>query len=57
MTLNEYNKLPAEEKEHSAKCQECGEWYDRRSLDEVVFHCIDHKPRLDIQYGGSTKLD
>ena len=31
MTLDEYEKLPAEEKEHFANCSECGEIFDRRS--------------------------
>jgi hypothetical protein len=55
MTLGEYEKLPPEEKEHFAKCTECGEIFDRRSLDEVLCH-TDHKHRPDIQYSGSIKL-
>jgi hypothetical protein len=43
MTTDEYEQLPTEEKEHFAKCQECGEMFDRRSLDEVLFH-TDHTP-------------
>jgi hypothetical protein len=57
MTLDEYEKLPPEEKEHFAKCSECDEIFDRRSLDEVPFHHTDHKHRPDIQYSGSEKLD
>jgi hypothetical protein len=56
MTLDEYEKLPPEEKEHFAKCSECGEIFDRRSLDEVLFHAAGHKHRPDIQYSGSEKL-
>jgi hypothetical protein len=55
MTLDEYEKLPPEEQEHFAKCSKCGEIFDRRSLDEVLFH-TDHKHRPDIQYSGSEKL-
>ena len=55
MKSDEYEQPPPEEKEHFAKCSECGEIFDRRSLDEVLFH-IDHKPRPDIQYSGSEKL-
>ena len=55
MTTDEYEKLPPEEKEHFAECRECGEMFDRRSLDEVLFH-TDHKHRPDIQYSGSKKL-
>jgi hypothetical protein len=56
MTADEYEKLPSGEKEHFAECARCGEIFDRRSLDEVLFH-IDHKHRPDIQYSGSIKLD
>jgi hypothetical protein len=57
MTFGDYEKLPPEEKEHFARCSECGEMFDRRSLDEVLFHSTDHKHRPDIQYSGSEKLD
>jgi hypothetical protein len=30
---------------------------DRRKLDDVLFHEIDHKPRPDIQYGGSVRIE
>jgi len=56
MTRDEYEQLPAEEKEHFAKCHKCGQVFDRRSLDEVLFHHTDHKQRPDIQYSGSEKL-
>ena len=55
-TLNEYEKLSPEEKQHFAKCSKCGEIFDRRSLDEVLFHHADHKHRPEIQYSGSTRL-
>jgi hypothetical protein len=56
MTIEEYEQLPPEEKEHFAKCAKCCEIFDRRSLDEVLFH-IDHKQRPDIQYSAWEKLD
>jgi hypothetical protein len=56
MTLDEYDKLPPEEKEHFSPCTECGEIFNRRSLDEVLFH-THHKQRPDIQYSGYEKLD
>jgi hypothetical protein len=56
MTLDEYEKLPSEEQEHFARCEKCGEMFDRPSLDEVLFHATDHKPRADIQYSGWEKL-
>jgi hypothetical protein len=52
MNKQEYDHLPSEEKEHFMECSECGEMFDRRSLDEVMFH-QDHKQRPDIQYSGS----
>jgi hypothetical protein len=57
MTPDEHEKLSPEEKEHFARCMECGEIFDRRSLDAVLFHHADHKHRPDIQYSGSIKLD
>jgi hypothetical protein len=56
MTLDEYEQLPPEEKEHFAICTKCTEIFDRRSLDEVLFH-TDHKQRPDIQYFGWEQLD
>ncbi len=56
MTADEYEQLPPEEKEHFAMCAKCCEIFDRRSLDEVLFH-TDHKQRPDIQYSGWEKLD
>jgi hypothetical protein len=52
----EIKRLETVAAEHFAECPECGEIFDRRSLDEVLFH-TDHKTRPDIQYSGSEKLD
>jgi len=30
---------------------------DKRQLDEVLFHETDHKPRPDIQYSGSVRIE
>jgi hypothetical protein len=30
---------------------------DMRKLDDVVFHETYHKPRPDIQYGGSFRVE
>jgi hypothetical protein len=57
VTSHEYEQLSCEEKEHFAKCSKCGEIFDRRSLDEVLFHHTDHRHRPDIQYSGSETLD
>jgi hypothetical protein len=44
-------------KKRTPTCSGCGAIFDRRSLDEVLFHHTDHKDRPDIQYSGSEKLD
>jgi len=54
MTKDEYDKLPADEKEHFMECLVCGKMFDRRSLDEVLFH-HDRKQRPDIPYSGSER--
>jgi hypothetical protein len=48
--------LSKSERKHFYKCSRCGEMVDKRQLDEVLFHETDHKPRPDIQYGGSQVL-
>jgi predicted anti-sigma-YlaC factor YlaD len=55
MNKGDYEQLPLEEKEHFMECSECREMFDRRSLDEVLFH-QDHKRRPDIQYSGSEQI-
>jgi len=55
VTLEECQQLPPEGQDHFGRCAECGEMYDRRSLDEVLFYCVDHRPRVDIQYAGWEK--
>ena len=56
MNAADFNELSESEKEHFYKCGQCGEMVDMRQLDDVVFHETDHKPRPDIQYGGSERL-
>jgi uncharacterized C2H2 Zn-finger protein len=56
MTIDEYENLSPEEKEHFVKCSRCGKIFDRRSLDEVLFHHTDHNHRPDIPYSDSVKL-
>ena len=52
----DFNELSEVEKRHFYKCSRCGEMVDRRQLDDVLFHETDHKPRPDIQYGGSEEI-
>ncbi len=56
MNMDDFNKLSEQERQHFYRCQQCGEMVDMRQLDDVLFH-EDHKPRPDIQYGGSQRLD
>jgi hypothetical protein len=52
----DFDKLSESEKRHFYKCR-CGEMVDMRQLDDVLFHETDHKPRPDIQYGGSVRIE
>jgi len=45
MSTGEYAKLPAADQEHFYQCPDCGEMFDFRSLDDVVFHLAYHKPQ------------
>jgi hypothetical protein len=56
MNPADFNELNEVEKRHFYKCR-CGEMVDRRQLDDVLFHETDHKPRPDIQYGGSVRIE
>jgi hypothetical protein len=57
MNTADFNELSESEKRHVYKCTQCGEMVDRRQLDDVLFHETDHKPRPDIQYGGSVRIE
>ena len=57
MNAADFNELSESEKEHFYKCGQCGEMVDMRQLDDVVFHETDHKPRPDIQSGGSLRIE
>jgi hypothetical protein len=52
-----FDELSESEKRHFYQCSRCGEMVDMRQLDDVLFHETDHKPRPDIQYGGSVKIE
>jgi hypothetical protein len=57
MNAGDFCELSEAEKRHFYKCEQCGEMVDRRQLDDVLFHETDHKPRPDIQYGGSVRIE
>jgi hypothetical protein len=48
--------LPKSDRTHFQRCRECGEWFDRRNLDEVAFHGFGHKQRSDIGYSSVREL-
>jgi hypothetical protein len=45
MTLAEYKKLPATEKEHFYRCPKCRRFVDKRELRHVIFLETDHNPQ------------
>ncbi len=53
----DFNELNEPGKGHFYKCSRCGEMVDKRQLDDVLFHETDHKPRSDIQYGSSVRIE
>ena len=53
----DFNELTESEKRRFYNCTQCGEMVDRRELDDVLFHETDHKPRPDIRYGGSVRIE
>jgi hypothetical protein len=57
MNAADFNELSEKEKRHFYRCQKCGEIVDIRQLDDVLFYETDHKPRPDIQYGGSVRIE
>jgi hypothetical protein len=56
MNTADFNELSEGEKRHFYQCSRCGEMVDMRQLDDVLFH-EDHVQRLDIQYGGSERIE
>jgi hypothetical protein len=57
MNAADFDELSESEKQHFYGCARCGEMIDVRQLDDLVFHETDHKPRPDIQYGGSVGIE
>jgi hypothetical protein len=53
----DFDGLSESEKKHFHQCSRCREMVDMRQLDDVLFRETDHKPRPDIQYGGSERLE
>lgn len=38
------------------KCPDCGEWLDKRDLDEVFKHSAKHQERQDIPYTKAVRI-
>jgi len=45
MTAEEYEKLPAADRDHFMQCPDCREMFDLRSSEDVVFHLAHHQPQ------------
>lgn len=45
-------ETPRAERMHFMECEECGRWFDMRSLDDTVFHGFGHVERPDIPSAG-----
>lgn len=56
MSQTNYDEASPDDKAHFMRCGECGEWIDKRDLDEIFSHETDHEQYADIQYGGSTRI-
>ena len=38
MNAADFDELPASEREHFYRCEQCGEMVDMRQMDDVLFH-------------------
>lgn len=56
MKKAEVDQLQPMDRKHFTSCVECNEWFDQRSLDEVVFHCLGHQALADLEYDGGGRL-
>ncbi len=57
MSQRAYDEATPDERIHFMRCNACGEWIDKRDLDEIFSHETDHKPHPDIQYSGGSAAD
>lgn len=55
MKEEDYIKVPEKDREFFLQCLQCGEWFDKRNLDEAIFHGLGHVPRPDFEYSGVMK--
>jgi len=44
------------ERSHFLRCPLCGEWVDKRDLDEVLKHSTDHGEAPDVPYKRSLRV-
>ena len=56
MSQSNYDASKPEDKQHFMRCGGCGEWIDKRDLDEIFSHETDHEQHPDIPYAGSKKV-
>jgi hypothetical protein len=50
-------ETPAEEQSHFTLCDECGQWFDMRQFDDMVFHCFGHVERPDFNVAPGIRVD
>jgi hypothetical protein len=53
MNKSDCKTLPKPHRKHLMKCEKCGQWFDRRELDHVLFHTVDkHMYKPGVRYIG-----
>jgi uncharacterized C2H2 Zn-finger protein len=48
MNAADFDKLSDAEKEHFVQCPKCGQFVDKRELQDVIFHWTGHKLKPHI---------
>ena len=53
MNDSDYLQLPEGERQYFLRCDGCGDYFDKRQIEQVFFHIInDHKGKLNILQQG-----
>jgi hypothetical protein len=45
MAESDNKRLPQSQRKHFTRCRICGEWFDSRGLEELLFHTVDRHVR------------
>ena len=54
--MSDLSQIPEDERKHFIKCDKCGEWIDRRDLNQVFNHDHDGKLEVKIEYTSSRRI-